>query len=437
MKQALDIIKANMIALSCAVIALVAIVAIFVWPIPGIFETLRGEVAARKQVSTDIETLTNAPRTLPNVDPANSEAVPLNGFPTKPVIAEGKAAIQKVKDGSKSVLDAAVKSNARQPLVPGILPKTDSISRGKFRDEYVKVTAQYGEHVNDGIIHTVLHGTLPPTAEELAAADAARTSEIQKALLQTNNMGVAQNGPQVEAELATMRAKLPMQQRVSRAMNNQIYVSPGAVEIHPDMDTIGKLNDVSVFNAQFSLWLQTTVLEAIANANRNAKNVLDAPVKHLLSLRVPMNMADPNVAAQSVGFGAPAEAPAAATVLASDASGTITPKYEVDPLGYASNSMYDAIRIQLVLRIDATRLSESIAALSQNHLIKVRNVNFRTVSAGSALTEGFYYSKDGKAALVEVELDCDVLILRAWLVPYMPDPVKTVFSQLANPTVAP
>jgi hypothetical protein len=436
MKQALDFIKANMIALSCAIVALVAMVAIFFWPIPGIVATLQGEVAARKQTYDEINGLLTGSRTLPNVDASITEAVPLTVFPTKNVIAAGTKAVQQVKDGSHSVLDAAVKGNARPLLVPNSLPKTSSFTRGEFLDKYRVETAQIGDNVDKGIVKKILHGTLPPTAEEQAAADQTRTNEIMRINLQTDARGVAQNQAQVDGLLAKMRADLPLQLRVGRAVNNQIYVSPGAVEIHPAMSDIKNLNDVTVFNAQFSLWIQMTLLEAIADANSNAKNVLDAPVKHLLMMRVPMNIADASAMQQptGMGFGQP-DAVAPAVALVPDAASPIAPKFDVDPLGYGSNSMYDSIRVQMVLRVDASRLSEVLAALSQKHLVKVRNVNFHTVSTGQALLEGFFYSRDGATPLAEVELDCDVLVLRAWLVPYMPEPVKTVFHQMANPTL--
>ena len=433
MKQVMDFIKANLFALSCAVVAIAAAVTIFIWPLPGIFETLQGEVAARKQVYTDINGLSTATRTLPSVDASIAETPPLTVFPNKSVIAAGQQAVQKVKDGSRSVLDAAVKSNARQLLVANVLPKTSSYTRQQFLDEYRRETAQVGEHVEKGIIKKVLRGTLPPTAEEQAAADLAQSNEILRNNLQTDPRGVAQNQQQVDSLLAEMRAKLPLQLRVGKAANNQIYVSPNAVEIHAEMSDIGKLNDINVFNAQFSLWLQTTLLEAIADANKGAKNVFDAPVKHLLSLRVPMNIADPAANSAVMGFGAPVGEPVAALPLTADSSAPITPKYETNPLGYGSNAMYDSIRVQMVLRVDASRLPEVLASLSQNHLVKVRNVNFRTVSVGAALLEGYFYSRDGALPLVEVELDCDVLVLRAWLAPYMPEPVKAFFSALANP----
>jgi hypothetical protein len=433
MKQVMEFIKANLFALSCAVVALAAAVAIFFWPLPGIFETLQGEVAARKQVYTEINGLSTATRTLPNVDAATTETPPLTVFPNKNIITAGQQAVQKVKDGSHSVLDAAVKSNARQLLVANVLPKTSPFTRNEFLERYRRETAQTGENADQGIIRKVLHGTLPPTPEEQAAADQAQTNEIMRVNLQTDARGVAQNQQQVDSLLADMRAKLPLQLRVSKAVNNQVYVSPNAVEIHPEMSDISKLNDINVFNAQFSLWLQTMVLESIADANKGAKNVLDAPVKHLLSLRVPMNIADPAANSAVMGFGAPVGEAVPAVPLNPDASAPITPKFEADPLGYSSNAMYDSIRVQMVLRVDASRLSEVLASLSQNHLVKVRNVNFRTVSVGQALLEGYFYSRDGSLPLVEVELDCDVLVLRAWLAPYMPEPVKAVFSALANP----
>lgn len=437
MKKVLDFIKANVFALMCAVVALVAIVAYFFWPIPAKFEEFRGEVSARANTYKTISDLNTKPRTLPNLDPSAPATAPLSAFPTRTVIAEGTKAVQQIKDGAQRLLDRAVALNARPLLVEGVLPNPTSFTRGQFLDAYRRATAQYGENVDQGIVRRLLKGTLPPTPEEMAAADAQMVNEVRKAILQTDARGVPQNQAAVDAEIARRRAELPLQQRVGRAQNFAIYVNPGAVEIHPAMgDTVSSsLTNISIFNAQFSFWVQSIVLEAIADANKGSKSVLTSPVKHLLSLRVPMNIADPasNPAVASFGAPDPNAGPPPAVELKPDPTAPITPKYETDPLGYVSNSMYDPIRVRMALRIEAARLSEAIAALSQNHLIKIRNVNFRTVSVGTALSEGFIYSKSGDVPIVEADIDCDVLMLRSWVVPFMPDPVKAVFQAMANP----
>lgn len=445
MKQVLDFIKTNVVALTWGVVALLAIIAVFIFPIPGMFGELRDNVTKRQETASAIDTLGKTPRTLPTLDPTVPEAVPLNAFPTSAVIAQGKKAIEQVKDAAGRVLAQAVKMNIRTPLVPDVLPNPSSLARNNFFNAYRIATAQFGENADRGIIRTVLHGTLPPTTDELTAIESARANEIRKTNLQTDARGVPQNQTQVDSLIAAMRSQLGMGERVRRAQTYQIYVSPGAVEIHPAMASVSELNAVNIFNAQFSLWLQQIVLESIADANKGAKNVLDAPVKHLVLLRVPMNIADPNNSGGYNGGGGAAmggggdagAAPAGPVELKPDAAAAITPNYTRDPLGYVSNAMYDPIHVQMILRVDASRMTESLAALSRNHLIKIRNVSFHTVDVGVALSNGFYYSREGKTPLVEVELDCDVLMLREWVVRYMPDPVKAVFNAMANPTAAP
>jgi hypothetical protein len=439
MKKVLDFIKTHTFPLACALVALVAIGAFFLY-VPTLFGGLQEQVDSRRGTHDALSGLITEQRTLPKLDPA-VEPAPLTAFPTQPVIKAGKEATEALKGEAEAAFKTILQTNLRPLLVPGSLPTLQPLQRQRFFEAYRDVTMQVGERADRGIIRAVLKGALPPTTEELASIDAARSAQIYRENLQQNAQGVAQNQAQVEQMVAEMRAKLPLTERVSRAMSSQLYVSPEAVQIHPVWTSndarSDALNDVIVFNAQFSLWLQLTVFEAISVANEGATNVFDAPVKHLVSLQVPMSIADASAAFATPGFGAPDDAGAAAgpVELRPDASVSLTPNFQRSPLGHVSNAMYDPIQMQMVLRIDYRRLPEVLAKLTRSELLRIRNMSYRTVDAGVALSQGYLYDLNGKTPLVEVNLDCDILMLREWTVPVMPDSVKRYFNSLSSPVV--
>lgn len=440
MNKVLDFIKSHTAALACAAVAVLALVAYFVYPIPSLFGTLREEVQARGEVYSALDKLNKEPRTLPPVDITAAEPAPLEVFPTDRVIKSGEEALQRLADQSNQTLGNLQKLNQRQLLVPNSLPSAPPLARQNFLTRYKAITQQYGEEAKSGLIATVLKGTLPPTEAEMRQIVEAEINRINKTDLTIDGTGREVNRAEVEQKIAERTAKLPLEQRVFRARNAQIYVSPGAVDVIQELLTTNNPPDpVMIFNAQFSLWVQTAVFEAIAAANAGSENVLTSPVKHLVRLDMLMLFVPPGGGGGGNPYFQPGEQPAEGAgpvELKPDPAAPITLNYARSPLGYTSNSMFDAIPVQLTLRVDSRRLPEVIAAMQGGQLLKIKNVNYRTVSLGRALQEGYVYDKDGTTPMVEVVMECDVLMLRSWLVPYMPEAVKRHFSSLSNP-VAP
>lgn len=443
MKQVLDFAKAHAIALSCAVVAVLALVAYFIYPIPSLFGQLQTNLDERKQVYESLNTLKTSSRTLPKVEVDAAEPKPLTQFPTERVIKSGQEAITRLGDQANQTLGAVVKMNQRPLLVPNSLPRPTPLARQAFLERYKSYTAQYGEAAKSGIIAEKLKGVLPPSEQEIRDTGEQIRNQIMKNDLQIGANGQAVNQAQVEQTIAERLAKLPLEQRVYRALNAQIYVSPGAVDVDQQLQTTTEQpNDVTIFNAQYHLWVQSAVFEAIAAANAGSQNVLTSPVKHLVRLDTPLAITNAQAGGGGGGFfnpGAPpaeGEGAAAAPELKPDASTPLTLNYTSSPLGFTSNNMFDPVPAVITIRVDSRRLTEVLAAMQGGQLLKIKNVNYRAVNMGRALQEGYVYDKDGSTPMVEVILDCDVLMLRSWIVPYMPDPVKAHFAALSNPTPA-
>ena len=97
--------------------------------------------------------------------------------------------------------------------------------------------------------------------------------------------------------------------------------------------------------------------------------------------------------------------------------------YSISPSGREQhNPLFDAVQFTLVVRVEAARLPEVLRQLQQGSLVTVLNLNsLRQVDPLVALANGYIY---GNAAVVEVEITGEVLMLREWTVPLMPEGIK-------------
>src|SRR3954462_12837352 len=109
----MDIVKKNLVSIVCGVLALVALVAVFVWPLNGYYDTLHSKVAARAAVYSKVDGLMNKPRSLPVLDLSHPEPLKLTKFPSRDVIRVGEAAQQGVKTESERVYDFAWNLNLK------------------------------------------------------------------------------------------------------------------------------------------------------------------------------------------------------------------------------------------------------------------------------------------------------------------------------------
>lgn len=441
MNQVLEFIKAHTLALVCGVVALIAI-GVYFFYVPGLIAEVDNKVATEtREPYTKLDDLRNKARTWFNYDVAGGEPAALGVFPTQRLVDLGNAKLKELTQQAGEALAEIRKSNEMPLLVPGSLPITSSFQRQLFFDAYRDATAQTGQAAENGIIRKILQGALPPDAKELENTGNARANQISRTKLMLDATGKATNQEQVNAEIAAMKAGLETEMRVERARTSKIYVSPTAVAIHPLINgQVGQIDANTVFNAQVMLWLQQISMAALAECNKGATNVLDAPVKHLIALNVPIEVAP--VAGRTggnIGFGAPppAEGEAAPATLTPDATVEIKPDYKRSPLGYGNNSLYDTVPISMVIRLDVRQLPTVLSTLGKGRLLKVTNVaSVRTVDIGTALADKYIYDQTGKTPIVEATIECDVLLLRTWLAPLMPPDVKTYFNNLSNPQPA-
>src|SRR4051812_1474754 len=103
MSLAMDIAKKNLLSIICVIVAVLAMVAVFVWPLPGKFAAIQAKADARKAEYESLKTLANKERKLPqtDLDPAAAQKK-LEGFPTQTVIDKGNQLVTDITAQAKA-----------------------------------------------------------------------------------------------------------------------------------------------------------------------------------------------------------------------------------------------------------------------------------------------------------------------------------------------
>jgi hypothetical protein len=405
----MDIIKKNIVSLICGVIALLAVIALF-WPIGGYYDNLRSQVQQRAAVNQQIRSLMTRPRTLPVTSLENPEPRPLGQFPTPSAIAAGKAVMDAVSKQAQGVMDVAVKYNRRQLLVPNSLPRTPAAIGIEFRRRYAQELTIGGPQHQNSLAGRVLKAGLPPTEAEIRMAQEALAAQIRRDRLQIDTAtGRAINEETVKQEIDEAIARLPDQLRSDVARRNQMYIEPDAWDVLTAITGATTAPDSrTVFWAQMSLWVHQDLASAIAEINAGSQSVLTSPIKHLIKVEVTEQF----------------------VFAAGDASGVSGAGTAISPTGRVSNSLYDVMHYNAVMRVSANKVPQILQGLARNRFLTVLNVSIIPVDSAQALSQGFMYGAD---PVVELRLQMEQIFLRAWLEPLMPTIIKQELGIIAAP----
>jgi len=458
-KQGLDLAKKNIPSIACGAAVLLALGAYFVYPIPGMYETFNSETKQAASKFSELNTLVTAQYPLPTAfNIPGSEPKQLETFPTQRVIDVYKKAGERFTDEANQLVKAAITSNTRVPLVQGVFPEAqrgmEVTKYREFKEAYARRYNTEGKAIAQSIAGDILGAALPPTQTELTAISQSIAQRIRRERTERDAANKVTNQLEVDQLIAEAQAKALPDERQGRAERSKVYLSPGALSPLPGMvaaTAAGAINPsdtsiVTLFNAQVGLWLHEAVASAIARTNALSTNIFDAPIKHVVAI----GWADQLIGVQArqpggsfprgfaPGFGAGGgqaapEGAAGPAVPEPSFSGAIPLVYSQNPWGHHSNNAYDTIPFKLVLRVDARRVSEVLVSLTRDQFIFIDNVSFTSVDTSIAKQQGYIY---GSAPVVELELDCTFLMLRAWTLPIMPAEVRAAIAAAsAGPAV--
>ena len=402
----MQIIKKNILSIVFGVIVLVAIVVYFVVVSGSMYPDLEAAANERKAAYDKLAGLLSKSRTLPPLDFEKTEQQPLPAFPVELVIQRGQAATKDLQAQASKMMDMAVTFNERKPLVPGLFPKAQGLDKVAFRDAYGQWVAQH--------VPQLLRAANPPTEEDIALAeDKLWNDKYSKQIILVNDQEDPQNREMVNkaylAEIEGLREKMERE----TAEKNMVYLDPTAITTNPSVFKVDQTPDTAhVWFAQTAMWVQEDVAKSIADLNTRvgAKNIIEAPVKHIVTLDVPQGMDQYLRAAQS-GGSAEEGASAAPT----------TPQYTVSPTGRVSGQYYDVIRFTLVVKMDASYVPALLQELSRGKFIAIHKVELSSVDSQLAREDGFFY---GPNPVVQATISGESLLLRQWTSKLVPEVVK-------------
>ncbi len=415
----MDIVKKNIVSIICGVIAILAIIASFV-PLTGWFESLGQDVKSRANVHGSLNGLLTKQRSLPNVNLDQPTAPPLTQFPTDFIIRAADEVNQKSIADISELQKKAVALSQRPPI-GNSLPRPTNAQLFSFRDEYEQLMDVRGR-ISDAAKRSTLlvvkelapgvslRAGQPPSDAEVERVRASERDRIVRAQLRRDDKGKPLNEAEVQEAVVKRMSEIPDELRKSVAASSAVYVNPDTLQVVEGIIGSRALPNLqTVWSANYGYWVQSDILEQIARANQGARNVLESPVKHIISIRF-SEEAQPKPAAGGNDFGSFGGTEATTPM-------SVTKR--------SSNSLYDVVAVELVLVVDATRIPEILLALSRNKYLTVMEMNVNSIDASQAVLNGFFYSGDRNLnPVVQLELRCEMLVMTEWLFPLMPEVVK-------------
>src|SRR3954447_15312136 len=297
MNAVMDIAKKNLLSIICVVIAVLAMVAVFVWPLPGKFAQIQAKADARKAEYESLNNLAHKERKLPQTELSGTDQPKLDGFPTPAVIEKGNQLVSEITTQSKAAQDHAAKINEHQLLVPGSLPTPGTSVAYKYQQAYQKMMDFPNPDPNirnQTLAVKVLKAGVPPTEADITFEKERRKKEIED-----NELIPGQNDAQVAARVAQMEATIGETLRSEIATKSAMYMNPDAMDVYKGVFDIPKEPDTAtIYYSQLGLWVQQDVCNALAAVNTASNaaaasadpgkptGILTSAVKHLIKIEV-------------------------------------------------------------------------------------------------------------------------------------------------------
>jgi hypothetical protein len=390
MKAVLEVIKKNILSIVCLLVAILAIVAVYVWPLPGKQTELQATLESRKTELDSLDSLAKKVRKLPMTSPEETTAQELKVFPTEKVIAAGNQAVALMTNEGKAVGELAAQLNEHKLLLPESLPAPTEPVAYEYAQAYAKVMDLAQADLGETLAMKALHAGILPTKDQIDAEEARREKELKE-----NELVVGVNDKQITDRIARMKLRLADDLRAEIASRSQIWMEIGALDVYPGLIGATKppLAPV-IYYSQIGLWVQQDICSALAAANASADGVASASVKHLLKLEV-----------TETGAG-------------SAASADGTPAKVNTLSGRSNNDKYEVIPFRLIILVDATKVPQVLTELARNKFLTVNKCDLATVDIGSQLAAGYYYGDS--PAVVQLTIDGEELLLKSWLSKYVP-----------------
>lgn len=418
----MDIVKKNLVSIICGVVALIATFAVFIYPLDGFFDELIEKAKARAAVQQKISTLVQRPRTMPVIDPSSSVAAKLPKFPSDEIIKLGRLAQSGVHTESAACYTKAVELNRKghDLVVPESLPVVTSQT---LAINYRRLLQEALNKLRD----EELVAGVPPTKEQFEKRAAARKQELAKDLIIID--GVETNKAAIEQRYKADLVKLPDLMKQEMATKYKMYVDPSKVMMVPtSIPANGSSADpAAIWWAQVNFWVTRDVVDAIKEMNDKSANVVESPVKNLLSLTIPESFFPGMPGMGGMDTGAPKP-----TAGAPNPTVPLVEEPSLSPTKRISNNLFDVVHFQLALDIEADKVPLFLKRLATDRFITVTRFELAQVDPQLKQINGYVY---GNRLVVTLKLDCEALFMREWTMLLMPKPIREALG-IPDPAAA-
>lgn len=349
---------------------------------------------------------------------AVSESSPPNAVKTEHFRAELESRLAQME----TVKQAAIEYNRkdRGVLVEGLFPQPTGESQLK-RNEMARRAVASGTRES---AYAQLLGRLrvrpPVDGEELASLISVQRE--RKVAEMTGDQGeqalTDEQREQIDAEMLDLRISRYRTHAMDTVYYGRLDVLPLSVPREPALSPPPL---EQCFAWQFDYWLIEDLTRALADANARLDatgvggNAVEGVVKRVYSIEID------TPAFAAVGPGGDAPRGGRDDFGDSEGGGGSGGAATLTGRGPGSSGLYDVRNAKLSLLVSSAKLPALLDSLGSSNFITVLDLDLSEVDPWAELEQGYYIGSD---AVVRAELEVEVLFLRDWTAPFMPEGVK-------------
>lgn len=444
MKNVLAWVKKNLIAVICAVIAVIVLPASIVFSSSW---TSKVREDAKKHAASELEKVNanTVSYALPSVLPGVKET----SFRTEPnakVTEFLKEQKERLLKEAGAIGSKAEQINKRTPLIDGFFPKAASL------DEQQSKGLEFADLVVGGAGRPSKYQQLfdkyragNPPAPEVVSVQLrdAKEREVDRLLSGTNRQITSQENTEITKRLVEQR----LTEYRKRSAELSFYASPDVLT--PPEDYLRSAptqppTPAQAFRWQWDLWVLGDVLEAFSRANgldKGRLGVENAVVKRVEMISLNDTQANKLKGGSSsdasagggrdggrdggpggpAGPGGGADPALAKALVQPNFGASITGRWNG-----AGNQVYSLRSVTVQMVVSSARLPELFDALaSVNFMTLDGDLNITAVDPWKDLEEGYYY---GEEPVVRVRCRIETVWLRSWLAPIMPEQCRKLLG---------
>jgi hypothetical protein len=475
------VLKSYPLAVIAAFVLFVAIVGLFVMVIPA-GAAFRADMAARSKEIDKLKALQNNKELIPPTTPDGLPVeIPL--VVNEPAIAKLQEIFDKMAEEYEDIFEYAKNfnenghdvPNPHRPMLEGLFPVPSDIGKPfdakvAYRDALVSMLAPYSDTARYPRLDAA-----PPLTNEVLTEEILKEEDkfLASAFpIDPTQRDVKNLRPDQALLLEQLKLKRMFEMYRSHAQRIHAYVTTTDLE-SPDFPLeVGEWSKPGdqptvqqLWEGQMSLWIIQDILRAVEITNEshdNKKNVLTAPVKHLVKVSVEPGYVGINSrggflekpgggrrelvlselptgagnAPQQVydqsatGEGAAAAAPLSEDVKTFSADKPLPDDFSIAPTGRQSNDLYDVRHAKLEVIIESRKIPALMNNLAKVNFMTVLRATVTNVDEYEPLLAGFIY---GQQDAVKLDLLIETVWLRNWTRQYMPQQIKYALGVETRP----